>query len=739
MKKLILFITILTYTLSLSGQSLIGNVKNSSGEPLAYALIDVLNSNIHVHTNEIGGFTIKPIAVGDTIFISYLGYKDQTIPVTSISEALEVILEIQSINLDAITISNEVSAISVISDIDIVTRPVSSSQDLLRQVPGLFIGQHAGGGKAEQIFLRGFDIDHGTDISITVDNIPVNMVSHAHGQGYADLHFVIPETLEKIDFGTGPYNADEGNFNTAGYVNFISKKKISESIIKQEVGQFNTSRTLLMLKTIENENTDSYIAAEYLQTDGPFESPQNFQRVNVMGHFRTALDETQNIGLTLSHFNSDWDASGQIPERAVADGTISRFGAIDDTEGGITSRSNAILTHEKYISPTSFIKSTVFLSKYDFELFSNFTFFLDDPINGDQIRQKESRYLYGLNSEYSKYVTMGNLSGDFNLGLSIRSDVSNDNELSHTRNRSETLERIQLGDVRETNIGIYSDFKLHLGKLLINPGIRYDNFNFQYKDALTAAYSSESAQQGILSPKLNFFYNHNKNLQLYLKTGKGFHSNDTRVVVSENIEKTLPAAYGSDLGVIWKPYPRLILNTALWYLFLEQEFVYVGDAGIVEPSGRSARRGVDLSLRWQATDWLFWNMDANYTQARQIDEQEGADRIPLAPVATLTTGLSFIDLAGFSGGLSARYLQDRPANEDNSIVAEGYTVVDLNLTYEIKAMSFGLQIQNLLNTEWNETQFATESRLRDEPISVEEIHYTPGTPFFIKGVVGFRF
>lgn len=732
-------IIISVFALSLNAQSLSGYVKNSSGDPLSYALINVLNSTTHAHTNDLGAFTIEPIAEGDTISVTYLGYKEKFVMNPNMAETLDVILEVESINLDAIVISNEVSAINIISDIDIVTRPVSSSQDILRQVPGLFIGQHAGGGKAEQIFLRGFDIDHGTDISISVDNIPVNMVSHAHGQGYADLHFVIPETLEKIDFSTGPYHADEGNFNTAGYVNFISKKKLAENLIKQEVGQFNTSRTLLMLQTIETKKTDSYIAAEYLQTDGPFESPQNFQRVNVLGSFRTSPDETQTIGLSISHFTSDWDASGQIPERAVASGLISRFGAIDDTEGGITSRSNAILTHEKYISQTSFIKSTVFMSRYEFELYSNFTFFLEDPINSDQIRQKERRYLYGLNTEYSQSFSTANLDGDFDIGLSIRSDASHDNELSRTRNRTEVLEQIQQGDISETNLGIYTDFRLDLGKLQINPGIRYDNFNFRYEDALRGVFTSESAQHGIVSPKLNFFYNHNKSLQLYWKTGKGFHSNDTRVVVRETSEKTLPAAYGSDMGVIWKPYPRLLVNSALWYLFLEQEFVYVGDAGIVEPSGRSARKGVDLSMRWQAKDWLFWNLDANYTIARQIDEQEGAGRIPLAPVSTISTGLSIIDLAGFSGGLTARYLADRPANEDNSIVAEGYTVLDLNLTYEINALSFGMQIQNLLNTEWNETQFATESRLRDEPIPVEEIHFTPGTPFYFRAVVGFRF
>jgi outer membrane receptor protein involved in Fe transport len=275
--------------------------------------------------------------------------------------------------------------------------------------------------------------------------------------------------------------------------------------------------------------------------------------------------------------------------------------------------------------------------------------------------------------------------------------------------------------------------------LTFNPSIRLEYFDFQYNDALQTTYLTQTSSKTIISPKLNVLYDYTQNLQLYLKGGKGFHSNDTRVILAQNGKETLPSAYGLDAGLVWKPVPKLLVNTAYWYLFLEQEFVYVGDAGIVEPSGKTRRQGIDLSIRYQPLKWLFWNFDTNYTHARSIEEETGNDYIPLAPDFIIESGLSAIHKSGIYGGANVRHIKDRPANEDNSIIAEGYTVVDLNMGYKWKSLNFSIQIQNLLNTEWNETQFATESRLQNETTAVEEIHFTPGSPFFIKGVIEYRF
>lgn len=740
MKKQILAVLIFgCFSLIVSAQNIKGVVVNDLNQPLEAAYIYNENSENHAHTSENGVFVIANTKVGDSIRVGLLGYKTRTILLES-TENIRIILAEKTFQLDEMMITEELNTVSTISRLDLSVTPVNSSQEVLRKVPGLFIGQHAGGGKAEQIFLRGFDIDHGTDVSISVDGMPVNMVSHAHGQGYSDLHFVIPETVNKIDFGKGGYYAQEGDFNTAGYVNFKTKDYLKESEISFSAGQFNTLRTVGLFNLMENtKNKNAYVAVEYIATDGPFESPQNFNRLNLFGKYVMYSPENDKLTLTASHFTSRWDASGQIPQREVDNGNITRFGAVDDTEGGETERTNFNVTFNKYIDDNTKLSTNAFYSHYAFELYSNFTFFLEDPINGDQIKQKENRNIFGANTTVSHTTFLGDTELILTSGLGIRHDISNDVELSRTLNRTTTLENIQLGDINQTNIDAFVNAEFDFGKLKIAPALRLDYFKFLYNDALQTDYKTLSETKTIVSPKLNFYFNAKDNLQLYLKSGLGFHSNDTRVVVANGGEDILPRSYGADLGTVWKPFPKLIVNSALWYLFLEQEFVYVGDAGIVEPSGKTRRYGVDLGLRYQMNEWLFLDTDATLTNARSIDDPEGQNYIPLAPDFTLTGGLSVDNLNNFSGGLRFRYLDDRAANEDNSIVAEGYMVTDFNINYKLKNITLGLAVENLFDVDWNETQFATESRLQNEAQAVEEIHFTPGTPFFLKGTVSYKF
>jgi len=737
----LLFSTILALLLhsSISAQTLTGKVVNQNQQAIKEAYILNKTTNQHTHTNSHGNFSLKNVSVGDIIKFSRLGYQSKEITVENVNTALTIVLYTESINLDEIIITSKVNTLQLITDIDTETNPVNSSQDILRKVPGLFIGQHAGGGKAEQIFLRGFDIDHGTDVNLTVDGLPVNMVSHAHGQGYADLHFVIPETIDKVDFGKGVYYEDKGNFATAGYVDFKTKENLDTSMIKLEAGQFDTYRLLGMFNVMNTAQHSAYIASEYLSTDSFFDSPQNFNRINLFGKYTGFITESDKLGVIISNFSSKWDASGQIPQRAVDSGLITRFGAIDDTEGGNTSRMNLLINYDKIINETSTLKNSVYWSNYDFELYSNFTFLLDDPINGDQIRQKEGRNIFGLNSEYQKAFSFDKLEGTWQAGISFRNDQSKDNELSRSRNRIETLEQVQFGDVNETNFGAYLGTNLHLGKWTFNPSVRLDYFDFQYNDALLDTYQTQNETEAIVSPKLNIFYNASNKLQLYAKAGQGFHSNDTRVVVARGGETILPSAFGTDVGIVWKPTSKMFFNLAYWYLHLEQEFVYVGDAGIVEPSGETRRQGIDLSYRYQVLPWLFCNLDANYTHARAIDEPSDANYIPLAADFTLIGGINILHKSGFFGSINVRHLNDRPANEDNSIVAEGYTITDMNIGYKWKKISLGIQAQNLFDKNWNETQFATESRLSGESQSVEEIHFTPGTPFFLKTTLQYNF
>ncbi|MFK7755739.1 MAG: TonB-dependent receptor [Flavobacteriales bacterium] len=718
-----------------NAQLLITGKVTSKNTPISDVNINITGSKSHAHTDKDGNFSLEVTAETAELLFSHLLFETKSISVSK-SSALNVELTRKFVLLEDVQVSSEVNPMDVILKSELLTTPIQSSQDILQKVPGLFIGQHAGGGKAEQIFLRGFDIDHGTDIALTFDGMPINMVSHAHGQGYADMHFIIPEVIEDIRFGKGAYYADKGNFNTAGFVDFGSKRALQSNLIKLEAGQFDSYRLLGMFNLVNNSKESAYVAAEFIQRDGFFQSSQNFGRTNLFAKYSKILDNGNNLSVSASFFDSEWTASGQIPQRAVDSGLIGRFGAIDDTEGGRTGRSNLNLEYTHFISDFTYVKSSAFLSQYDFELYSNFTFFLNDSINGDQIKQKEDRLMTGLNSTLYHQFKDSN----FKLisGISLRNDQVEGNQLARTLNRSTVLGNEALGDVNETNACAFATLNYTTKKWTISPGIRADYFNFIYEDQLDSLFNINSNSQVLASPKFSVSYNASKNLTLAVKSGFGFHSNDSRVSVLDT-RNTLPVSKGADFEVNWKPAKKLFINAAAWYLFLEQEFVYVGDAGVVEPSGKTQRQGVDLSVRYQIKDWLFLNGDVNYTMARGEEDSEYSLYIPLAPELTSAGGISAIQPIGFHASINYRFLGDRAANEDNSIIAEGYFILDATAGYTWKNIDLNLTVENVLDSDWNETQFATESRLFFEDEPVEEIHFTPGTPFFLNTQLSFRF
>lgn len=691
-------------------------------------------------------FLESEMAGSKTLLFSGLGYKNATIEWSAQAgkTPLVVSLEPSPVSIEGVVVAADISRRrELINRLDISLRPLNNSQEVLRMVPGLFIGQHAGGGKAEQIFLRGFDIDHGTDIQLTVDGMPVNMVSHAHGQGYADLHFVIPELIERVDFSKGPYLAEKGNFSTAGWVDFRTQNTLSQSTIKLEAGQFDTYRAFgafnLLSDAQKAKGQSAYIAAEYNFSNSFFDAPQNFNRLNIQGRWNGRIGKQTNYTIGLGHFSSDWNHSGQIPDRAVESGLIGFFGSIDPTEGGSTSRTNVNFQAVSSNNKGGVWKNQLYWSRYDFELFSNFTFFLEDPVFGDQIKQVESRQLFGYNGSYTQPHQIAGRSAEWSAGVQYRQDFSNDNELAKTTNRTTTREQIQYGDINEINASAYLREHVRLSsRWSMDAGLRLEYFRNAYTDQLENNRFG-SVNTAALLPKLSLYYNPSSSLQAYWKLGKGFHSNDTRVVVPQQGREVLPAAYGSDWGLMWKPAPRLLVHPAVWYLWLDQEFVYVGDAGVVEAGGKTRRIGADLSARYQFAERWFADLDLNITQPRAIEEAPGEQYIPLAPVFTSVGGITYASPSGLAGNIRYRYMADRPANEDYSVTAKGYFVTDAQLTYAKSGFTLGLHINNLFNVRWKETQFNTESRLLDEPESVEEIHFTPGSPFFGRISLSYNF
>jgi outer membrane receptor protein involved in Fe transport len=708
-------------------------------QPLPGATMQQLGSSAGALADAQGIAVLDDLQLGtQTVIVNYLGYQADTLKVdvrAAKSQALAVYLKESRLEIKGLEIeAGRPLGLSLINRIDLQTRPVNSSQELLRAVPGIFIAQHAGGGKAEQIFLRGFDIDHGTDLALSADGMPVNMVSHAHGQGYADLHFLIPETIERLSIDKGPYAARNGNLATAGAIDFQTRNNLDQNVVKVEGGMYNNYRALAMLKLDRPRSTskqaNAWIAGEYTFFKGYFEAPQNLHRINVFAKYRKMVSRHSLLTASASTFRSQWNASGQIPTRAVEQGLISRWGSIDSTEGGQTQRSNVNLQLVSNLNQGWTLRQQLYGSAYAFNLYSNFTFFANDSIDGDQIRQRERRMLYGYQSTLGKTTTLLKKTFYQETGLGIRLDDVGSIGLYHTQQRA-MLGNVQDGAVNERNAfawvhGLWSlNSHLQLGGTL-----RADYLHFAYDDHLEASVGKTQAQKAILNPKVTLDYFVNDHLQFFIKAGSGFHSNDTRVVLGPDQRQILPRALGSDLGAMCKPTANLLLQVAVWGLAMQQEFVYVGDAGVVEPSGRSRRVGVDLSARCQLRQWLSVDADLNLAHARGSG---ATSYIPLAPWLTSTGGLTAESPRGLRASLRYRLLGNRAADEAWTLTAQGYCLLDGAMSYTLKSRyTIGLSGQNLLNMKWKEAQFSTTTRLRGEAAPITEIHYTPGTPFALK-------
>jgi outer membrane receptor protein involved in Fe transport len=735
-----------------------------------------------------GEYILSDIPEGAyTVIYSFIGFETVQQEVR-IGEGeifrLDMTMEPGVINLSAVSVEayQPFSAASskAIRNFDLKIKPVRSAQDVLTLVPGLYIAQHAGGGKAEQIFMRGFDADHGTDVGVYVDGLPVNMVTHGHGQGYADLHFIIPETIEGLTVYKGPYFARFGNFGTAGSVDLRTTDHPDHNLVKLEGGMFRTARATTILKIpTSGRHQSAYIAGQYSYSDGPFESPQGFNRGNIFGKFHTHVTPRSELGIMVGAFTSAWDASGQIPDRAVRSGQIDRFGAIDDLEGGTTGRFNASVDYHFMEGYDHDFVVQAYMSTYDFKLYSNFTFYLEDPVNGDMIEQSDSRNIYGINTRYSFEKQFGKMRFLSRMGTMYRGDhIDLSLWKSPDRTRGEVMTNSTVNEVNmalwlEEDVVFSRRFKLQLG-------LRGDYVTYNVLDYLDRPdfagnglpHASGYAQSGIISPKLNLVWSPLDFMDVYLNSGTGFHSNDARdVVIAARINeiikagedqglspseieqelvdrnmdpshadiKTLPRAAGGELGVRFTLGNRVLISAAGWYLHLEEELVYVGDAGTTEISGESRRIGADIEMRIQIADWIWGDLDLNFADGRYPGEPEGANYIPLAPRLTAQGGVNFLHRSGFDGAFRFRYLADRPANEDNSVVALGHFLGNVILGYRFNGFRVFGQVENILNAEWNEAQFDTESRLFDEAEPVSELHYTPGNPLNVQVGISFEF
>ncbi|MCA9673261.1 MAG: TonB-dependent receptor [Myxococcales bacterium] len=641
---------------------------------------------------------------------------------------------------------------SVVGHRDVRLRVAHRPADVLQVTPGLYVAQHAGGGKANQYFLRGFDIDHGTDLALFVDGIPVNMVSHGHGQGYADLNWLIPETVQRMEVFKGPYYARYGDFATAGAINLVTKTRFAVNSITATGGMFETWRGVAALSP-KIDGIKPLFAAEVYGTNGPFENRERLKRYSLLAKLTRVLDSGALLSVGATAYGSGWYASGQIPDRAVSAGTLDRFGTLDPTEGGNSQRFSLFGSYRR-IGANADVALSAYLVQYRLTLYSNFTFFSRDAQNGDQIEQNDARWLFGLAGHYRFYRTLWGMRFDTTFGLQVRSDVI-DNDLSYDRQR-ERLRTVVDASVLEASISLYAreriTFTPWLAALL---GVRGDYFGFSVDDHLEDRGSTGSKTSGVrqalrVSPKASLVFSPHRTTDIFANFGVGFHSNDARgVVLGQGTVSPLARAIGYELGARTQLFGRLAVSAAFFVMHLQSEIVWIGDEGRTEASGASRRLGGELSAKLQLLRWLSIDADVTLSDARFVDAPADQDRVPLAPRLLLRSGVSASHPWGIFGRLSLVHLAKRPANEDGSIEAKGFVRLDATVGYRHKRFAIEIAVQNALNTAWNEAQFATTSRLAGEAgpaacrgtravlesgrfVGCDDLHFTPGWPINVR-------
>jgi outer membrane receptor protein involved in Fe transport len=621
---------------------------------------------------------------------------------------------------------------------DFELRPHGRPADVLRLVPGLIIGQHQGGGKAEQYLIRGFDADHGTDLALFVDGLPVNLRSHAHGQGYADLHFLIPETVKLVDVFKGPYFPEYGDFDTAGAANFVTRDYVEENTLEIAGGSFNTQRYLALLSPTRGA-LKTLIAVEAYRNDGPFEHPNGYLRFNLFAKASAELAEDMRLAVSASHYRAEWHGSGQIPERAVRASLISRFGSIDPTEGGVSQRSNVNIEYRW--KPTESERLTVhgYVTYYELSLFNNFTFFLNDPNLGDEINQRDRRFLAGGDAQYELKARAFGVPVSATAGFQYRIDTPHV-VLANATQRHETS-RTQDVDIVEQS---YSPFlkldMVPLDKLRLVTGARGDFFSYKGTQHVNATEGdlTGSVTRSRPNVKANLILGPWALTEWFANFGTGFHSNDARAVLTNPKLEALPTARGYEFGFRTRLFPKTELFASYWFLDLASELVFVGDDGTTEAQGPSHREGLEFGLKIKPLEWLTFTGDFTYT--RKAEFADTGQAVPLAPIWTARADLTARLPWGLSSSLEMRYLGNRPADPDRAQTARGYTLFSWTTRYRHKNLEAFLSIENLTNTQWRESQFFFTSRLGGEPAGgVPDIHFTPGTPRSFLGGLALRF
>jgi outer membrane cobalamin receptor len=614
------------------------------------------------------------------------------------------------------------ATIGVTGAVQLSERPLLRPGEVLETVPGLIITQHAGGGKANQYFLRGFNLDHGTDFATFIDGVPLNMPSHGHGQGYADMNFVIPELIERVNYQKGPYYAQTGDFGTAGAAYLETFRRLPKSLLLLEGGSFGYGRALVA-DTVKAGSGELLYAVQGAHSDGPWEMGDNFRRANGQLTWSRG-DDHDGFSTTLRFYQGEWRTSDQIPLALVETGALSPWGNMDPTNGG-DSRYVSWSADWRHRHGGSEDRLQAYVFRYDLDLFSNFTYALNDPVNGDQFEQQDARTAAGFSYAHHAHGEWAGRPTEISAGLQFRHDwVDNGLYATDDRRRLSTTAQHEFG---VGTVGIYAEHRVQW-----TPGFRSvigGRGDLQFADVNSIATPADSGdvETAQFSPKLTLVLGPWDKTEYFFQAGYGFHSNDVRgATLASGPLRGLVPARGAEVGIRTLAVKDLQSTLSLWYLRTQQELVFIGDAGTVEPSDSSDRYGVEWANYWTPYAWLSFDLDVAASQALYSDLPTGARSVEGAIDTVVAAGVTIRNQSGWSGALRLRYFGPRDLDAAGAARSDETIMLNASVGYQLNAnWQATLSVLNLLDRLDQDIAYSYESSATG---GTDGIHFHPVEP-----------
>jgi hypothetical protein len=751
--------------------SLKGSVRDDSGRPLPGVTItlsgEALAKSLTVTTEADGTYAVPALPAG-VLEASFRlpGFATQRSSVDidiGPAEVLDVTLHLTASsyvvvtgrrsfrNLASVASASELIGVAgaastgVVAASELEERSIQRAGDVLERVPGLVVSQHSGEGKANQYYVRGFNIDHGTDLAIRVAGIPVNLPTNAHGQGYADVSFLIPELIAAVQYKKGPYHADEGDFSAAGAVSISYLNVLERPMIKLEGGELGYRRALATASP-RLFGGNLLAGVEVFGKDGPWVNPDHYRRLNLVGRWSRG-DSRSGVSVTGMFYDADWSSTDQVPQRALDEGLITRFGAIDPTDGG-RSRRFSLSAEWQGAGAHGLSRVSAYGVGYELNLWSNFSYFLDDEENGDQFEQEDRRLFGGVDAEHRWLTSWGGLDVENRIGLDFRRDAIDPVGLFSTRAR-ERLATTRQDTVSQTSAGFFGESTIAWSRVARTTlGLRGDLYHFDVDSSIQVNSGAES--EGIASPKLGLVLGPFRETEIYANFGGGFHSNDARGTTirvdpksGESAEPVDPLVrgWGGEVGARTLAIDRVHSTAALWWLDLASELLFVGDAGTTEASRPSRRWGFEWSVDATPRPWLTLDASLAWSHARFRDDDPAGNFIPGAVEGVANVGAAVHDLKGWLGSVRYRYFGPRPLIEDDSVRSSSSHLVTAQLGHTFsERVTVKVDVFNLFDAEVSDIDYYYASRLSGEPAGgVEDVHTHPVEPLSVRLGVSIRF